>query len=506
MTLRHLLNEPGLGLRLLPGDPATNEQLGAEIAWVHSSDLMNPTPWLEPGQLLLTDGGQFPLEPEATAAEDAKAYVDRLRNKGILGLGFAVNVVHRSVPTEVVDACAKARLPLILVPSSTPFIRVIRSVADAIAEERSARLQWSINAQRAVGRATLKPDGLSATLRELESQLGCWVALFDALGQPVPVRTKRAVPEDVREELAHAVAAQLRGGRRAAANLRDSDNAITLQTIGQSERLRGVLAIGTRLPLDPAGADLVASVVGIASVAIEQGRALDEARRGLRTGIMELFLAGSAEAAVRALRDMDTWSPEGSIRVAVVRGATDWTPILDELELKATTVDVAFARIGDELLVLYPPDGDAPLEFVAREKLRAGVSGPVEVPEIAHGREHAQHAVRRAERDGETVDFERLAERGMLSWLNASDGRILAHRMLERLRGRPDAEELITALRAWYEHNCAWDPAARELGMHRHTLRSRIALVQEITGLDLESFSARAELWLALELADSTAN
>lgn len=505
MTLRNLLSESSLGLRLLPGDPSTDEQLDAEISWAHSSDLMNPSPWLEPGQLLLTDGGQFPHPKDAptTFAEDARAYVNRLKSTGIVGLGFAVNVVHQSVPQPIVRACVDAGLPLILVPSSTPFIRVIRKLADAIAEERNASMQWSIQAQRAVGRAALRPDGLSATLRELESQLGCWVALYDALGKLVPVRTKHAVPKEVREELEDAVKAQLRGGRAAATSLGGvGQREITLQTIGQSTRLRGVLAIGTRLPLDPAGSDLVESVVGIASIAIEQSRALDDTRRGLRTGIMELFLAGSTDAAMRALRDMDTWSPQGRIRVAVVRGTNDWDHILTELELMAATTDVAFAKIGDELLVLYPSNEKAPLAFVAREGLRAGVSGSVGVREMRKGRENAQHAVRRAERDGEIVDFEKLAERGMLSWLDASDGRVLAERMLGKVRARPDGDELLAALRAWYSHNCAWDPAARELGMHRHTLRSRIAMVQEITGLDLESFGARAELWLALELAD----
>lgn len=509
MTLRNLLSEPGLGLRLLPGDPATSEQLEREIGWVHSSDLLDPTPWLEAGQLLLTDGGQFLGDGDASAAwaENARAYVDRLERTGIIALGFAVNVVHRAVPREVVAACADARLPLILVPSSTPFIRVIQRVADAIAEERNASLQWSIRAQRAVGRAALRPDGLSATLRELESQLGCWVALFDAIGNLVPVRTKRPIPTEVRGDLEEAVAAQLRGGRRSATRLiaaagTEHDRSITLQTIGQTDRLRGVLAIGTRLPLDPAGRDLVESVVGIASIAIEQSRALDDTRRGLRTGIMELYLAGSTEAAARALRDMDTWSPQGRIRVAVVHGTSDWGHILNELELKATAVDIAFARIHDELLLLFPANEDAPLEFVGREGLRAGVAGPVGVREIRKGFEHAQHAVRRAEHEGEIVDFEKLAERGMISWLDASDGRLLAERILASLRARPDCEELLTALRSWYRHNCAWDPAARELGMHRHTLRSRIAVVQAVTGFDLESFGARAELWLALELAE----
>ncbi|WP_087006781.1 PucR family transcriptional regulator [Gulosibacter sp. 10] len=512
MTLRNLLAEPDFGLRLLPVESATAEQLDAEIAWVHSSDLMNPTPWLDGGQLLLTDGGQFApadgpdaggQEASGAFAQEAAAYVARLKACGIRGLGFAVNVVHRQVPRAVVAACVEAGLPLVLVPSSTPFIRIIRRVADAIAEDRHERLQWSIRAQRAVARATLRPDGLAATLRELETQLGCWVALFDSIGRRVPVRTQRDVPEEAREELERAVAGALRGGRRSAARLSDRAQAITLQTIGQADRLRGVLAIGTAVPLDPAGSDLVASVVGIASVAIEQGRALDSARRGLRMGVMELYLAGSGEAAARALRDMNAWVPEGIIRVAVARGTQDWTLIVDELELLAADARFVFARVRGDLMVIYPADAEPPLEFVAREGLRAGISAPVTVREIPRAKEDAEHALRRVAEDGGTLEFDRLAENGLLSWLDAADGGVLAERILRRLRARADARELTEALLVWYRHNCAWDPAARELGMHRHTLRSRIKSVEAVTGLDLDVFHDRAELWLALQLAPS---
>ena len=40
--------------------------------------------------------------------------------------------------------------------------------------------------------------------------------------------------------------------------------------------------------------------------------------------------------------------------------------------------------------------------------------------------------------------------------------------------------------------------AAQALGIHRHTVRARVAQAQQVLGLDLASFPARAELWAAL--------
>ena len=62
---------------------------------------------------------------------------------------------------------------------------------------------------------------------------------------------------------------------------------------------------------------------------------------------------------------------------------------------------------------------------------------------------------------------------------------------------------LISTLRVWLTHNCAWDPAARQLGVHRHTLRNRIALLERLLRVDLGRFPDRAELWAALELSEA---
>jgi len=91
----------------------------------------------------------------------------------------------------------------------------------------------------------------------------------------------------------------------------------------------------------------------------------------------------------------------------------------------------------------------------------------------------------------------------MLSLLEAAAGADVARRILSPLDERPLAERemLIRSVTIWLRHNGGWDPSARELGVHRHTLRHRIAGVERLLSLDLSQFADRAELWAALQLA-----
>ena len=64
----------------------------------------------------------------------------------------------------------------------------------------------------------------------------------------------------------------------------------------------------------------------------------------------------------------------------------------------------------------------------------------------------------------------------------------------------PEGGVLLESARIWLRCNGAWEPAARELGVHRHTLRNRMTAVERALGVDLDDVDARTELWLALSL------
>ncbi|KQQ05334.1 MULTISPECIES: PucR family transcriptional regulator [unclassified Rathayibacter] len=494
-TVRDLLAEPAFRLRILAGvhDEAA---LDAPLVWAHSSDLVDPTPWLESGQLLLTDGVHFTGDD---AAEFSEAYVARLRGRGIRALGFATEIVHDQVPARLVAACERQGLPLLEVAERTPFMGIIRFVADVISREQRERLEWSLEAQRRVARAALRPDGLAAILSELERQLDCWVALYDAVGQRVHLPTRLDVPEAAEASVAAAVRHALSRGSRAGLRL-DDGGGVTLQTLGQRDHLRGVLAVGTGTPLDPAGNDLVASVIGLASIALEQRRALDTSRRQLRSGLLELLAAGAFDVAARTARQLWGTLPAEPVRVSVLSEPVRGDSLLDELEVFAEEngARLFFAERDDALVVVTGADDlDLIAGVLERHGATAGASAPIAWAELDRGLAEARRAAERATPDRPLLRFEDVAEQGMLGLLAASGAEPLARRMLEPLLTR-DGALLLESARVWLRRNGAWDPAARELGVHRHTLRNRITAVERALSIDLDDFGARTELWTAM--------
>src|SRR6188472_435141 len=110
LTLRDLLTD--LDVRPSSG----GEGLDAPVRWVHISELEDPTPFLSGGELLLTTG--MALTDEATQ----RAYVARLAEHGLAGLGLGTGFAHDALPPALVQAAAEHDFPLFEVPYELPFI------------------------------------------------------------------------------------------------------------------------------------------------------------------------------------------------------------------------------------------------------------------------------------------------------------------------------------------------------------------------------------------------
>ena len=86
LTVRELL--AGLDVTLHGGEAG----LGEPVRWVHSSELLDPTPWLSGGEILLTTGMQL------TDADRQRAFVARLHDHGLAGIGVGTGFAHDTVP------------------------------------------------------------------------------------------------------------------------------------------------------------------------------------------------------------------------------------------------------------------------------------------------------------------------------------------------------------------------------------------------------------------------
>ncbi|MBC7441759.1 MAG: PucR family transcriptional regulator [Ramlibacter sp.] len=508
--LRRLLDQPGLRLRLLTPEPALPARaLEQSVEWVHSSDLADPTPFLSAGQVLLTTGTQFTGEDATEAFYDE--YVSRLCSRGITALGFGTEVVRDGTPDPLVAACLAHGLPLVEVPYSTPFIAVARAAGDLVAELRYARHTWALGAQRAISRAALRPDGLSATLSELSRQLNHWVALFDASGA-----LDRVFPRDTfsgagatnsRGSLSRVqreAARLLHRGQRASTTLDEGGETLTLQTLGRRDQLRGVLALGGASELDQASQEVVTSVIAMAGLALEQNSALDRARGHLRSGLLHALLGGDVELAQTISREMWGPLPPEPVRIAIVEPLPERLDALTEfleLRVEERPGQLFFARDGRSVMLCVDQAGGPLLDELVGFGLHVGVSDRGGYRALPHLVAQARQALERSnEGSPGIVEFEVISRQGVLAFLARTDASEVGRATLQPLSDHDAAHGtvLLPTLRVWLEQNGQFGPAATELGVHRHTVRGRIDQAEALLGRDLATFHARADLWAAL--------
>ncbi|MFE5587549.1 PucR family transcriptional regulator ligand-binding domain-containing protein, partial [Kitasatospora sp. NPDC056531] len=172
VTLRELLREDGLGLRLCTGTAGVERV----VRWVAVTELADPTPWMAGGELLLTTG----LRQRTAAAQTA--FVQRVAAAGASGLGFGTGLSHPTVPRATVAEAERLGLAVLEVPYETPFIAVNRLVAERIAAEDHSAGRRLVDQHDLLVQALLTGEGLTALLRVLRHACGSEVAVVDRHG------------------------------------------------------------------------------------------------------------------------------------------------------------------------------------------------------------------------------------------------------------------------------------------------------------------------------------
>lgn len=103
---------------------------GRPVRWVHISELDDPTPWLRGGELLLTTG--LPLRAGPAA------YVERLAEAGLTGMGLGLGFGYDAAPDEAVAAADRLGFPLFEIPYQVPFIALTEAVFTRLSDARVA--------------------------------------------------------------------------------------------------------------------------------------------------------------------------------------------------------------------------------------------------------------------------------------------------------------------------------------------------------------------------------
>src|ERR1700727_2903248 len=129
LTVGGLLRD--LDVSLLAGERG----LHLPVRWVHISELLDPTPWLSGGELLLTTGMQL------ETPDQAREYVARLADHHLAGLGFGTGFKHASVPEALLEVAAEREFPVFEVPYEVPFIAITEAAFTQLVNEQYAVLR-----------------------------------------------------------------------------------------------------------------------------------------------------------------------------------------------------------------------------------------------------------------------------------------------------------------------------------------------------------------------------
>lgn len=238
---------------------------------------------------------------------------------------------------------------------------------------------------------------------------------------------------------------------------------------------------------------------------------LAAAEEALRSAVLKLLLGGQRELAEEVASPLLPRLPRGQVTVLSVV-----TPLSPKLQAELAPLVAGQAGVfsadhsigADTRLVAIVEYGElSPLrQLLVRHSVAAGISERASVTELP---ELLQQAERAAELSLHQQPPAPLAYRpemhaGVLQLLQ---GRPEAVRRAGGLLGplrRHDArhgDDLEHSLLVWLTHHGQTSSAATELGVHRHTLRSRVRTASDLLQRDLDDPGTRAELWAALHIA-----
>lgn len=554
MRLRALLDTKNLGLRLLGGE----DELERTVRGVMTTDLRDPSRYLSGGELVLT-GLAWRREPA-----DSERFVRILAGAGVAGLA-AGEAELGSVPADLVEACARHRLPLFSVVEDVSFASITEYVVRQVSSERAGDLAAVVDRHRRMMTAGPAGGGPEVVLDLLGSDLDLRAWVLSPTGRQIAGSSLAGagpeLPAELGSQLAGEHLAAARGGRRGPHRVTLDGATYSLFPIRQDGRdLRETVLSDWLLAVEADAGDWSAERLDLLHgvtqlIAVERDRrdAARTVRRRLAQEVLELVQTGAPPAEIAArlrvaapvlLPGLGS-APHWQIVVARVEWEGGELPggqvaqaLLEEVLIDPGTFGpepsdrIAVAHTGDEAVALVPlpavadetdaaaADGlqaDALLTAVRGPlgrglsddgRLTVGVSAPVHSAEGLRGAlEEARHARRvAAARPGRVcaAGHEELASHVLLLPFVPDDvRRAFTARLLDPLRDydRKHRAELIPTLEAFLDCDGSWTRCAGRLHLHVNTLRYRVGRIEQLTGRDLSRLEDKLDFFLALRMS-----
>jgi len=519
-SFRSLIADPALTLRLLAdGAPGA---LDAEVLWVHTTELPDPSAYVRPRELVLTNGL---WHTGAASSEDFVASVVRAEGAGVV---FGLRDDTPTTPADLVAACRSAGLPLAEISAAVPFTAVSQAAAAIYAEQRQVGLVGLVRRGNALADALSRGAGASGVLRLLRREHALPLAVVDRMGRLLAAAGAALDPDGlqtVARALTHhppPLEVDLGPAGRASVFL--------VGAVGDVDAALLCLAPVTALNRDQHEA--LDQAARFLSLEVARQQAVQAIELRFASELLDMILSGPQRAAEVPGRlqafGIDASGPLAVCAVAFAEGEAATLPGLAEAVNEffvATGTPVVVAGGSGDVVAVFPwrrPSAElaALAEGLAAAVGRAfpetrpvvGLSAPVTGGSglrrpLVESRE-ACRVLRRRPGGGPAVSaFHQLGTHRLLLGLHDREtlGRF-ADGVLGPLREHDTRRggALEATLRTFLDHDGQWTPTAAALFIHVNTLRNRLVRITELTGLDVTRTQDRVDLFLALE-ADAAA-
>lgn len=494
ISLEWLMNQKKLKLKKLT-------HTNTRFTVVQPTELENPSEFLSPGALVLLVGLAF----ESTPAKFAD-YVRNLSQAGVAAIGFGTGLSFDIVPSALVDAAREAHLALFEVPRDVPFVSILTTVRTEFARRESQQQATQLKLQNKLHAAAIA-GGIPALLRTLAHEITAAVAVCNVDGTVV-----ESVPHAGMD--AAAVAAKQTPHDLALSRAFSTAGKYHLiQKLSAQGASRHVLVTTAPQPYSKLANRIVSYAAGLADILLHLPADVRQSRNELNTLALEMLLAHQRETAPDhgALARIFAPLSDGhdDVRLVVIHSDSATT-----LTRAVTSCDKHLALRGYSQCTM-PLAGGFQLFFLTaalpqaeivdmfaehKPKLKIAIGAVVSWRSVTTATVDALCSTALALQPGGTA----TADSTSLSWLHEpSVQQALRGRAAETIGRLADYDkktnsDLVATLSAYLRSGNHVADASHMLGIHRHTMRTRLQKIETVCELSLNNPVTCAELLLVV--------
>jgi purine catabolism regulator len=508
LTVKELVADAGL--ELVAGQASADNP----VRWVHSTELLDPTPWLSGGELLLTTGLQLTAPPEQ------RQFIRRLVDHQLAGLGFGSGLGHARIPTPLLAEAEKLDFPLFEVPYEVPFIAITEKAFGRLVNDQYEVLQRAIAIHKRLEQLVLEERGLDELSRTLANAIGAAIVVLGSRGETLTATGfRRPLPNAALDAVRSEIADRTAAGKVVAfapdhPSVSGRALALPVAERGPEGAQAWLVAVRDSGGLADADRLILQQAVTVVALELMRKRVVRDTERRLAGDVLQEAVSGVLDA-----REVETrLRPFGvgqstAVLVFDLSDPAAGEPVLDRA-LSELGIDALVGFADDLLCAIVGTSERDSIEIADHLRrslearfgnVRAAASRPGPLASLRRSFHEARCALEVASMsDGDAPEVASYRDLGAFQFLLSVQDDDALRMYYESVLGPIEqgegayGDELLRSLEAFLEHNGQWERAARELYCHRHTLRYRIRRIEELTGRDLSRARDRIEFWLAL--------